>query len=118
MGAQDAVLLNTRDRVVSAAYANLFAVIDGALVTPPLTDGPLPGVTRGRILAGLEASERSFGAEALITASEAFLSNSFGIRPLSAIDGSALPCPGPVTERAWALLLLDRPSNEKNGAVL
>ena len=42
-GAQDAILLNTSGRVASACYANLFAVIDGRLVTPPLADGPLPG---------------------------------------------------------------------------
>lgn len=103
-GAQDAVLLNTRDRVVSAAYANLFAVINDAIVTPPLDDGLLPGVTRGRLLQGLRAEERSLGTEDLARADEIFFSNSFGIRPVSQLDGRTLSgVPGPVAGKARAL---------------
>jgi branched-chain amino acid aminotransferase len=104
-GAQDAVLLNTAGRVASACYANLFAVIDGRLVTPPLADGPLPGVTRGRVLAALGGAEESLMPGDLARASEIFLTNSFGVRPVGVLDGRLLaPMPGPMTQKAQALV--------------
>ncbi|MEP0338069.1 MAG: aminotransferase class IV [Alphaproteobacteria bacterium] len=104
-GAQDAVLLNTAGRVASACYANLFAVIDGRLVTPPLADGPLPGVTRGRVLAALGGAEESLAPEDLARATEIFLTNSFGVRPVGVLDGRMLaPLPGPLTQKAQALV--------------
>jgi len=103
--AQDAVLLNTAGRVASACYANLFAVIDGRLITPPLADGPLPGVTRGRVLAALGGAEESLTPEDLARASEIFLTNSFGVRPVGVLDGRMLaPLPGPMTQKAQALV--------------
>ncbi|MCF3627798.1 aminotransferase class IV [Thalassospiraceae bacterium LMO-SO8] len=103
--AQDAVLLNTAGRVASACYANLFAVIDGTLVTPPLADGPLPGVTRGRVLAALGGAEESLMPEDLARATEIFLTNSFGVRPVAVLDGRMLaPLPGPMTQKAQALV--------------
>lgn len=100
-GAQDAVLLNTAGRVASACYANLFAVVAGTLVTPPVADGPLPGVTRGRLLQALGAVERSLSPADLAAADEIFLTNSFGIRAVTMLDGRAVaPLPGPMTLRA------------------
>ena len=99
--AQDAVLLNTAGRVASACYANLFAVIDGRLVTPPLADGPLPGVTRGRVLTALGGAEQSLMPEDLARAGEIFLTNSFGVRPVAVLDGRMLaPLPGAMTQKA------------------
>ncbi|MEQ8229149.1 MAG: aminotransferase class IV [Rhodospirillales bacterium] len=104
-GAQDAVLLNTAGRVASACYANLFAVIDGRLVTPPPADGPLPGITRGRVLAALGGAEQSLMPEDLARADEIFLTNSFGVRPVGVLDGRMLaPMPGPMTQQAQALV--------------
>src|SRR4030042_484413 len=45
-GADDAVLLNTAGESCCASAANLFVVKGGALVTPPVDSGALPGVTR------------------------------------------------------------------------
>ncbi|MEK9673660.1 MAG: aminotransferase class IV [Rhodospirillaceae bacterium] len=101
--AQDAILLNTQGCIACAAYANVFAVIDGRAVTPPLADGPLPGVTRGQLLAALDGAERSLVPEVLVGASEIFLCNSFSVRAVSALDGRAIPAPGPVTGKALAI---------------
>lgn len=90
-GAQDAILLNTAGRVASAAFANLFAVVGGRLVTPPSADGPLAGITRGRLLAQLDGVPESLTPDDLAAAGEIFLTNSFGIRPVIALDGRALP---------------------------
>jgi branched-chain amino acid aminotransferase len=98
-GAQDAVLLNTAGRVASACYANLFAVVDGVPVTPPLADGPLPGVTRARLLTALGGEERSLAPDDLAQCDEIFLTNSFGVRSVTALDGAPL-ADGPVSARA------------------
>jgi branched-subunit amino acid aminotransferase/4-amino-4-deoxychorismate lyase len=77
----DAVLLNTDGRVVEFTTSNLFVVKDGGLFTPPLTDGPLPGITRHAVLGlaaekGIATREHSFGREFLENADEVFATNS------------------------------------------
>ena len=84
-GADDALLLNTAGRVAESTVANLFATIDGILVTPPVADGALPGVMRGVILAGTGAEERSLTPADLDRASDLFLSNSLGLRQVSGL---------------------------------
>lgn len=46
----EAVVLNERGEIVSAAMANIFWVTDGKLHTPALTTGALAGTTRARII--------------------------------------------------------------------
>jgi branched-subunit amino acid aminotransferase/4-amino-4-deoxychorismate lyase len=80
-GANEAVLLNGAGRVVEFATGNLFVVKDGRLFTPPLDDGPLPGVTRHAVLTlarelRISTSETGFGPEFLETADEVFATNS------------------------------------------
>lgn len=88
-GADDAILLNTRDRVAETSIANVFAVIDGRLVTPPLADGALPGVMRAAVLA-LEGEARALTADDLDRATEIFLTSSLGLRPVAALAGRVL----------------------------
>lgn len=88
-GADDALLLDTRDRVAEATAANVFAVIDGELLTPPPDDGALPGITRARVLA-LEGREATLAPDDIRRASEIFLTSSLGIRPVAALDGAPL----------------------------
>ncbi len=49
-GCDDAILLNTRGRVVDGAQASVFAIEDGCLLTPALREGALAGITRGLLL--------------------------------------------------------------------
>lgn len=48
-GAGEAVLLNEHGRAACASAANIFVVSGEALVTPPETEGAMPGVTRATI---------------------------------------------------------------------
>ena len=80
-GAKEAVLLNAAGRVVEFATGNLFVVRDGHLFTPPLDDGPLPGVTRHAVLTlarelQIPTNETGFSPEFLETADEVFATNS------------------------------------------
>src|ERR1700736_2795516 len=49
-GADDALLLNTRGTIACASVANVFAIRDGRLQTPPVCDGALPGTMRAVVL--------------------------------------------------------------------
>jgi branched-chain amino acid aminotransferase len=77
----DAVLTNVAGNVVEFTASNLFAVKNAELLTPPVSDGPLPGITRRAVLllaaeAGIQVREKSFGPEFLETADEVFATNS------------------------------------------
>ncbi len=49
-GCDDALLVNERGEVTESTRASLVLRLDGALVTPPLASGLLPGVFRERLL--------------------------------------------------------------------
>jgi branched-chain amino acid aminotransferase len=109
-GADEALLLDTADHCSEGAASNLFAVLGGTVITPPLTCGVLPGITRAAVLElaaalGIPASERVLLHNELTAADEAFLTNSFrGIAPLVRVDGRPIASgvPGPVTRRLMA----------------
>ncbi|MEQ9448782.1 MAG: aminotransferase class IV, partial [Rhodospirillaceae bacterium] len=86
-GADDALLLNTEGNVAEASAANVFALIDGGLVTPPVSDGALPGIMRGEVIRLARGEERTITVESLERASEIFLSNALGLRPVVSING-------------------------------
>ncbi len=100
-GVDDAILLNTRDTVAEATAANVFCVLDGALVTPPTTDGALPGILRDIILADGLAQERTVTRSDLEGAEEIFLTTSLNVRPVVALDGARIGdgMPGPAAQR-------------------
>ncbi|MCL8382381.1 aminotransferase class IV [Xanthobacter aminoxidans] len=89
-GADDAILLNTRDGVAETSIANLFAVINGGLVTPPLSEGVLPGVMRAEVIAA-GAQERPLTVDDLASAEEILLTSALGIRSVASLEGRPLP---------------------------
>jgi branched-chain amino acid aminotransferase len=104
-GADECLLLNARGSVAEASVANVFAVRDGELVTPPATDGALPGITRATVLElarelGYAAAERTLGRAELFAADEVFLTGTGArIVPVSSLDGRRIGAPGAVTKR-------------------
>ncbi len=94
-GAAEAILI--RDgHVTEGAASNLFAVIDGILITPPKSHEILPGITRDLLLELAEkhhipAEETAISAEALSRASEIWLTSStYEIRPVVELDGRSV----------------------------
>jgi len=104
-GADEAILLNTVGRLAETTVANLFMVIDGQTLTPPVAEGALPGVMRADIIAAGEAAEEPLVSADFLRASEAFVTNSAGIRGLVSVDGCNVGggVPGPVFERLRAM---------------
>jgi branched-chain amino acid aminotransferase len=102
-GADEALLLDTQGHVSEASASNIFIARDDTVMTPPLTCGVLPGITRAVVLEllterGTEIQERPIDAAELATADEIFLTSSLrGIAPVSSIAGRPLGPPGPIT---------------------
>ncbi|KRE93774.1 4-amino-4-deoxychorismate lyase [Frateuria sp. Soil773] len=93
----EGLLCDGHDRVIGATMANLFAVVDGVLVTPALDRCGIAGVARAEILSAQPAARvRELKLGELAQASELFLSSSVrGILPVRELDGR--PCAaGPV----------------------
>lgn len=103
-GADEALILNLAGQVAEASVANVFVVRDGALATPPATDGALEGITRRSVLElaarlGIPASERTLGRMDLFSADEVFLTGTGArIVPVRSLDGAPAggKPPGPV----------------------
>jgi branched-chain amino acid aminotransferase len=95
-GVDDALILNTQGRVACTTIANVFALIDGTLVTPPLSEGCLPGIIRALVIEmapalGFKVEERPLLPETLAGADAMFLTNSVRfLRPVTALDGREL----------------------------
>lgn len=70
------LLVNGRGEVTEANHANVVARIGGALWTPPLEAGLLPGVFREHLLRRGEVRERTLRPEDLLAAEEVYLVNS------------------------------------------
>jgi branched-chain amino acid aminotransferase len=92
-GADDALMLNAHGKVGSTAMANLFAVFDAEVATPPVSEGVLPGIVRRLALEaasrlGFRAVERPLMPEELEVADAVFATNSVRlVMPVMEIDG-------------------------------
>lgn len=99
------LLLGARGEAMEAAWANLFAVREGALLTPPLDGRILPGIARERTIEaarelGIEVREEPLAAAALPDADEVLLSNCVrGLEAPASLDGAPLPGAGSVAAR-------------------
>ena len=102
-GFDEAIMLNPQGRVSEATGQNLFMVKKGEILTPPLVDGPLPGITRESIMQiaqdqGMPICEQSLTRADLYTAEELFLTGSATeVIPIREIDGRTYE-PGPITQ--------------------
>jgi branched-chain amino acid aminotransferase len=105
-GGVEAIFANTRGELCEGTGTNVFVVVDGELLTPPLESGCLAGITRELTLEwcraeGMPVREQTLPLSVLETADEVFLTSSTkDVLPISAVDDRSLPAPGPVTARA------------------
>ncbi|CAA9315845.1 MAG: Para-aminobenzoate synthase, aminase component / Aminodeoxychorismate lyase [uncultured Gemmatimonadetes bacterium] len=68
--------MNERGEITESTIANLVVRLDGALWTPPLGSGLLPGVLRADLLARGEIRQRVLTSHDLARAEEVWLINS------------------------------------------
>jgi len=108
--AQDALLVNSAGEITEASTANVFFVVEGRVVTPPVACGLLPGVTRAIVLElargqGVEAAKRVVRPAELAACSECFLTNSIiELQPVTTLNGRPVGsgAPGPVCAALFA----------------
>ncbi len=92
-GVDEAICLNEEGFLAEASTSNVFLVGEGALRTPGLTSGILPGVTREAVLKlagklGITTVEDDITLDELLQADEAFITNSVvEVMPLTEVDG-------------------------------
>jgi branched-chain amino acid aminotransferase len=101
----EGIMHNYRGEISEGSISNLFVVMNGSLITPPIDAGLLAGITRGYVIelatgAGVTIRESVLHDEDLFGANEAFVTSSTQeIVPVVQIDEQSIGTgrPGPVT---------------------
>ncbi|WP_100657216.1 aminotransferase class IV [Alteromonas flava] len=92
-GVNETILFNQQGYITEASVCNVFAVINNEVVTPPLDNQLLPGITRHLVITsltaeGIQVHERPIQRDELLNASEVWLtSSSKEIAPVIEIEG-------------------------------
>jgi branched-chain amino acid aminotransferase len=111
-GASEAILLNTAGNVCEGTGSNIFCVFGSEIVTPPLTSGPLAGITRELVLKWCEVREADVTLAEAKRANEVFLTSS--LRDVQAVrqwDELEMAAPGPVTKEV-ATIFAERSTSD------
>ncbi|MGH3209290.1 MAG: aminodeoxychorismate synthase component I [Trebonia sp.] len=118
---QHLLLIDETGELLETDRANVFAVIDGVLLTPPADGRLLPGTTRAAVLRaahghGVLTGQKPLTLDELTQASEVFVTNAVvGVLPVTAVETLHRTWPpGPVTA-ALAATLAGRQPDEPSG---
>lgn len=106
-GGDEAVILNTSGHLCECAMSNLFLVKDGAVLTPSLSSGCLPGVTRSVVLDlcsdhQIPVKQLDLSEDDLFSADEIFITSSAREVQAARVLESDMVCPGEITQRLAA----------------
>jgi branched-chain amino acid aminotransferase len=105
VGAKEAVIVDGRGRVLEGATSNVFVVSQGVVLTPPDSEGILPGITRSYLLRAAESIRLPVRVTTLtrgdlLTADEVFISStSREVLPVTRVDDQVVGTGevGPIT---------------------
>jgi branched-chain amino acid aminotransferase len=88
----DALVLNSENRIADSAIANIYWVKDNRIFTPPLSEAPIQGVMRRFLLEQLPIHEHPLTIETLEQADEVFLTNAVrGIQWVAFVGDTPYP---------------------------
>ena len=105
-GFDEAILLNQDGHVCEGSGENIFLVVDGKLLTPPIEDNVLPGITHNAVMQlaeaelGLEVVERHIDRSQIYIADECFLTGTAAhVTPVVEVDSRKIGdgSPGPIS---------------------
>ena len=97
LGADEAIFGNTRGELCEGTGSNLFIVVGDELLTPPLSSGCLPGITRALALEWCGAREIAMPLSVLLQADEILLASSTrDLQTVDRVNSRMMPAP---TER-------------------
>ena len=105
-GYDDAILMNTNDKICCGTTANLIVKVENQIITPPLSSGCLPGIMRQQ---GINKGIIQEADIDLIPKSgeEWLLINSLGCQHIKQIDGQNLKIVSN-PRKLWQTLLLEK----------
>ena len=95
-GYDESIMLNYDNKVAEGSAENIFLVNDGKIVTPPLSAGILPGITRDSVMKiakteKLSVIEKNFNLKELFSADEVFMTGTASeIKPVTEIDDKSI----------------------------
>ena len=97
--ASEAIFLNTAGHVCEGTGSNIFLVFGDTVVTPPLSSGPLAGITRELIMEWSSVEERDVTLDEAKRADEVFLTSSMrDIQGIERWDDQSFGPKRPVTD--------------------
>ncbi|MEU2074248.1 aminodeoxychorismate lyase [Streptomyces sp. NPDC013489] len=104
-GGSEALFANTVGQLCEGTGSNVFVVVDGRILTPPVSSGCLAGITRALTVAWTGAQEADLPLDVLESADEIFLTSTLrDVQAVHRVDGRELsPAPGPVTAKAMRI---------------
>ncbi|MFF3840557.1 aminotransferase class IV [Streptomyces sp. NPDC001930] len=104
-GASEALFANTVGQLCEGTGSNVFVVVDGRILTPPVSSGCLAGITRALAVEWTGAQETDLPLDVLESADEIFLTSTLrDVQAVHRVDGRELsPAPGPVTAKAMRI---------------
>lgn len=112
-GAEEVLLVRENGCIVEGSASNYFIVKDDVIMTPPLSNEILPGITRQIIIElcnknNLKLIEQSINNELLINSDEVWLSSSTKeIRPVGIVNDTIINMgrPGPIWQKVANLYI-------------
>jgi len=90
-GADDAILLNHAGRAAEATVGNIFVKRGGEWLTPPVSEGALPGICRAKLLQAGLVREAPIEATWLYEAEGLCIGNVLSIRAVARVGGQQVP---------------------------
>ncbi|MFE5593911.1 aminotransferase class IV [Streptomyces sp. NPDC056549] len=104
-GASEALFANTVGQLCEGTGSNVFVVVDGTILTPPVSSGCLAGITRALAVEWTGAEETDLPLDVLDRADEVFLTSTLrDVQAVHRVDGRDLTdAPGPVTAKAMRI---------------
>jgi branched-chain amino acid aminotransferase len=108
-GAEEALMQNQAGELVECSQSNVFLIKNGAALTPPVSAGLLPGITRAFVMelaheAGIPSREARLTPADIATADEMFLTGTTReVTPVIEVDRQKVGkgVPGPITRRLY-----------------
>ncbi|MDO8645192.1 MAG: aminotransferase class IV [Candidatus Planktophila sp.] len=107
VGFDDALVCNTDGNICEGAVSNVMMSIDGRWVTPPTSDGTLPGIMRELVVEHFGVSIESISLSRIDEIRGAILLSSLRIsQPVASIDGRELEASQSFSDKIRAMVTL------------
>lgn len=107
LGFNEALVCNTAGKICEGAVANVIMKIDGCWLTPPTSDGTLPGIMRELVIEHCEVSVESIPVSRIDEVRAAILLSSLRIsQPVASINGRELEASRDFSDKIRAMVTL------------